>query len=155
MRRSSRALMGAVALGLTACATGQGSGPDLSEYSGEGTTVRQARADLNADGRDEVIVHVEGRDVCGSGGCLTLIFTPDDAGYRQIMRATVSRTPIGIAATRTGGWSDVVVGVGGGGLVDGRVVMSWDGAGYPSNPTVEPARPAPAGLAETIVIPAE
>lgn len=155
MRLSSRALMGAVALGLTACATGPGAGPDLTAYSGEGTTFRQARADLNADGRDEVIVHVEGRDVCGSGGCLTLIFTPEGADYRQIMRATVSRAPIGIAATRTGGWSDVVVGVGGGGLADGRAVLSWDGAGYPSNPTVAPARPAPAGLTETIVIVAE
>lgn len=143
------------ALGLSACAAGQAAGPDLGEYTGAGMAVQQARVDLNGDGLDEVIVHVTGRDVCGSGGCLTLAFTPDGSGYRQILRATVSRTPVGLAGTRTGGWSDIVVGIGGGGLPDGRAILAWDGTAYPSNPTVPPARPAAPGAVETILIPAE
>ncbi len=148
-------MISAGVVSLSACATAQESGPDLTEYSSAGMDIQQARIDLNADGRDEVIVHVAGRDVCGSGGCLTLVFTPDGDAYRQIMRTTVSRTPIGIAETRTGGWADIVVGVGGGGLADGRAILSWDGAAYPSNPTVPPAKQAMPGMSETVVIAAE
>ena len=148
-------LLVSAALGLTACAAGQATGPDLSEYTGAGMAVQQARVDLNADGRDEVIAHVTGRDVCGSGGCLTLVFTPEGEGYRQIMRATVSRMPIGVASTRSNGWSDLVVGIRGGGIGSDRAILSWDGTAYPSNPTVPPARPAAPGTVETIVIAAD
>ena len=148
-------LLVSAALGLTACAGGQGTGPDLAEYTSAGVAVQQARVDLNADGRDEVIVHVTGRDVCGSGGCLTLAFTPEGDGYRQIMRATVSRLPVGVAGSRSNGWSDLVVGVRGGGMDSGRAVLAFDGSAYPSNPTVPPARPAPSGMAETILIAAD
>lgn len=155
MKGRAKFVLAIATLGLTACAAGQVAGPDLSEYTAAGMAVQQARVDLNADGRDEVIAHVTGRDVCGSGGCLTLVFTPEGEGYRQIMRATVSRMPIGVATTLSNGWSDLVVGIRGGGIGNDRSVMAFDGTAYPSNPTVPPARPAASGMTETIVIAAE
>ena len=41
----------------------------------EATTFSYAFVDLNADGKDEAIVHVTGRTWCGTGGCLTYVLS--------------------------------------------------------------------------------
>lgn len=43
-----------------------------------------ANYDLNGDGKAEVIVHVAGPEICGTGGCPTLVFTPQGSGYRLL-----------------------------------------------------------------------
>jgi hypothetical protein len=46
--------------------------------------------DLRDDGEEEVLVYVQGRDWCGSGGCVTLILAPKEVSYRVVMRATIT-----------------------------------------------------------------
>ncbi|RJY08053.1 hypothetical protein [Aurantiacibacter aquimixticola] len=95
--------------------------------------------DLDDDGRDEAIVHIRSNYYCGSGGCNALVLTPDFNGYRIVMDATVTRTPIAVLDSETRGWSDLVVAYGGGGRDYGRALMRFDGLSYPGNPTVAPA----------------
>ena len=117
--------------------------PGLAEaLSAEGVSgpYRQATVDLNSDGRDEVVVRLEGRDWCGSGGCTALVLTPDAAGWLTVMRATVTRLPFRKLETESQGWADVSVSIGGGGLAGGEALMAFDGEAYPSNPTTAPAR---------------
>jgi hypothetical protein len=102
---------------------------------------RVGRADLNGDGRDEAIVRLEDPGGCGSGGCTAFVLTPDGPGWRVVMRATVTRLPFRVLETRSRGWADLAVQVGGGGLSAHEVRLSFDGRRYPSNPTVPPAAP--------------
>ena len=98
--------------------------------------------DLNGDGRDEAIAYVYGPEVCGSGGCETLIFTPDNSGYKMISRIAISRPPIIVLAKDSNGWRDLAVFVAGGGIIPGYFAeLQFDGKNYPENPSVEPARP--------------
>lgn len=94
-----------------------------------------AQADLNGDGRPEVIAYVTGPEWCGSGGCRLMIATRTARGWRLVARTTVTRPPIRRLATRRRGWSDLAVGIGGGGLPARTVRLRFDGARYPSNPT--------------------
>lgn len=103
---------------------------------------RQAAVDLNGDGRDEVVLRFEGPDRCGSGGCNGLVLTPQGSGWRVVMRATVTRLPFRVLETRTHGWADLGVFVGGGGMASQEMLLAFDGASYPSNPTTPPARPS-------------
>ncbi len=95
--------------------------------------------DLDGDGRDEAIVHVISRDLCGSGGCTTLVLTRDGPSWRKVARVTVSRTPVAVLDTATNGWRDITVRIGGGGLAPGTAALRFNGEAYPSNPTVPPA----------------
>src|SRR5690349_10330039 len=49
---------------------------------------RTAQADLNGDGRNEVVVYVTTPEYCGSGGCPALVLERLDGGYRTLMSAT-------------------------------------------------------------------
>ncbi len=98
-----------------------------------------AEYDLDGDSRSEAIVHVVSRDLCGSGGCVTLVLTRDGPGWRKVARVTVSRTPVAVLHTATNGWHDISMRIGGGGLASGTAVLRFDGEAYPSNPTLPPA----------------
>lgn len=98
-----------------------------------------AEYDLDGDGRGEAIVHVVSRDLCGSGGCVTLVLTRKGPSWRKVARVTASRTPVTVLPTATKGWPDITVRIGGGGLASGTAVLRFDGEAYPSNPTVPPA----------------
>ncbi len=109
--------------------------------------------DLNDDGQDELIVHVAGPSVCGTGGCNTVILTPQGAAYRLVADISVTNPPIRVAASRTHGWRDLVVELGGGGGPSGPVLLRYDGAHYPEDPSDAPAErlsAVPAG-AEIVV----
>lgn len=99
-----------------------------------------AEYDLDGDGRDEAIVHLVSRNLCGSGGCNTLVLTRDGPGWRKVARITVSRTPVAVLDSETHGWRDLAVRIGGGGLNAGTAALRFDGEAYPSNPTVPPAQ---------------
>ena len=104
------------------------------------TRYLDGRTDLNGDGRPEIVVHVVGPMACGTGGCPTLVFTPEDAGYRLVTTISVSRPPIRVSPRTTSGWHALIVEVGGGGGESGHVQLDWNGESYPSNPTVAPAK---------------
>ncbi|MDT0632146.1 hypothetical protein RQM47_10335 [Rubrivirga sp. S365] len=106
--------------------------------------------DLDGDGQPEAVAHVVGPLVCGSGGCNTLVFTPGGGGLWRVAGVSVSRPPVIAAQTETNGWRDLAVG--GGGAEGGRALLPFDGASYPSNPTVEPAQPADGAVDGTVVI---
>ncbi len=112
-----------------------------------------AATDLNGDGRPEVVVYAYGPMLCGTGGCNTLVFTPDASGYRLVANVSVSRPPIQAASRTTNGWRDLLVHVSGGGIVEGYdAELKFDGTSYPDNPTVAPAEPAAdTGGAEVLI----
>src|SRR2546423_1792045 len=94
------------------------------------------RVDLNGDGRPEVIVHLVGSSICGTGGCNTLIFQPARKGYRLVADISLTRTPIIVSPRRTRGWNDLVMYVVGGGIIRGyHVALRFNGSTYPDNPT--------------------
>ncbi len=49
--------------------------------------------DLNFDGTPETIAHVTGTNVCGSGGCPTLVSAEDAGILRLIAKITITRLP--------------------------------------------------------------
>jgi hypothetical protein len=101
---------------------------------------RAAQADLNRDGINEIIVYVTSPDYCGSGGCTMLVLERAGRSFRTRMKATVTRRPIRLLETRSYGWRDIGVTVGGGGVsLSHLAVMRFDGRRYPSNPTLAPA----------------
>ena len=92
--------------------------------------------DLNADGKDEVIVHIVGGGACGTGGCPTLVFTPAGSGYRLVSTITVTNAPIRASSASSQGWRNLIVSVRGGGARSHDAELAFDGKSYPANPTV-------------------
>lgn len=111
------------------------SSPDLPP-----TRYLTGTSDLNGDGRPELLVHLVGPMACGTGGCPTLVFTPNETGYALVSTITVTRPPIRVSPRSTGGWRNLIVEVGGGGGRSGHAELAHTGKGYPENPTVPPAR---------------
>lgn len=110
-----------------------------------------AAADLNGDGRPELLVHAEDDGWCGSGGCTLAVLAPHGRGYRVVTRITVARRPVRVLATATLGWRDLGVRVAGGGLPRAHEArLRFDGRSYPRNPTVVPETRA--GAAGRVVL---
>jgi hypothetical protein len=111
--------------------------------------------DLNGDGKNEIVVHVAGPMVCGTGGCNTVVLTPDGDKYRIVADISVNSPPIRAAATSSHGWRDLIVEVGGGGGPSGPVLLRFDGNKYPDDPSDTPAERLPAAPpdAQTLVAP--
>jgi len=96
----------------------------------------EASADLNGDGKNELLVHVIGPAACGSGGCPTLVYTVLGSGHWRMATIGLTNLPIRASATRTRGWRNLIVNVRGGGAKAGDVELLFDGRGYPKNPTL-------------------
>jgi uncharacterized protein len=92
--------------------------------------------DLNADGKLEILVHIVGGAACGTGGCPTLVFTPDGSGYRLVSTISVTKPPIRVSTARAAGWRNLIVHVSGGGAKSSDVELTFNGESYPENPTV-------------------
>jgi putative lipoprotein len=101
-----------------------------------------ARADLNGDGREEALVLMRARSWCGTGGCTMLVLTPERSGWRTISRVSVTYAPVRLLPTRSRGWRDLSVRVGGGGIRAGEVTLRFNGRTYPSNPSTLAAQRA-------------
>ncbi|MGM0564562.1 MAG: copper resistance protein NlpE [Pseudomonadota bacterium] len=81
--------------------------------------VRYASAviDLNGDGGDEILVYPMGSAACGRGGCTLLVLTERDGRYVLFSRTSVVQTPVFAAESRSNGWRDLIVRMGGNGVV--------------------------------------
>lgn len=90
---------------------------------------------------DLTFVLFSGPEYCGSGGCTLLILSDGGAaGYAVLGKTTITRAPIRVLSTSTNGRPDIGVQVAGGGVEPHEALLAFDGAEYPSNPTVAPAR---------------
>jgi heat shock protein HslJ len=111
-------------------------------------------ADLDEDGDAEVLVHVVGPMLCGTGGCNTLVLTPGDSGYDVVTDISLTRPPIRVSSRSSRGWKNLLVAVSGGGILPGHdAELRFDGSSYPSNPTVPPAEPETDTTGALVVIP--
>ncbi|MFN3560016.1 MAG: hypothetical protein ACK4UQ_12110 [Brevundimonas sp.] len=131
----------------TATATAQEASPDAALTAFLQTRTRDAMPPLGyvaravGDGSDALtLVYLVGPEVCGSGGCNLMILRRSGDGYAVVGDTTVTRAPIRLLSTRTNGLPDIGVHVAGGGVTEGyEARLRFDGARYPSNPTVAPA----------------
>lgn len=114
--------------------------PDVRGDTGE-LLYSRAEADLDGDGKDEVLAYVGGPLMCGTGGCNLVVLKRDGEGFRQVGDLSVVQLPVGVLSTRTNGWRDLAVTVSGGGRPDGVMRVPFDGTSYASNPTISPAEP--------------
>lgn len=112
---------------------------------------RWGQADLDHDGRAEQFVLIEDSEFCGSGGCVLVVLRNRAGRYERVLRSTVTRAPISVLPTRSHGWRDIAVGVGGGGLEPGTAKLRFNGKRYPGNPTLAPRISAPHSV--VVVIP--
>ncbi|MCP9221497.1 hypothetical protein MKP08_01880 [Erythrobacter sp. LQ02-29] len=110
------------------------------------TRYRIAHADLNDDGSDETLIYAEdqGSDgdglFCGSGGCTLFVLAHDASNYRVVTKTTITWAPIRVLPETSNGWHDLGVHIAGGGILPGYDVrLRYDGASYPTNPSVPPA----------------
>ncbi|HKT86609.1 MAG TPA: hypothetical protein VJQ77_11065 [Novosphingobium sp.] len=114
--------------------------PDVRGDTGELLYAR-ADADLDGDGKNEVLAYVGGPLMCGTGGCNLVVLKRDGDGFRQVGDLSVVQLPVGVLPTKTNGWRDLAVTVSGGGKPGGLMRVPFDGTSYASNPTVSPAEP--------------
>jgi hypothetical protein len=100
-----------------------------------------AFADINDDGIAEAIVYLMGKEWCGSAGCNTLILSRNGNSWKLISKITITRPPIRVLHRKTNGWHDIGVWVQGGGVHSGyEADLSFNGEGYPQNPSIPPAK---------------
>lgn len=112
--------------------------------------------DLNGDGKREAIVALAGPNWCGSGGCNTLVLTPQGASWRIVTVTTLTRPPIRVLATVTHGWHALGVQVQGGGIQPGyEAELDYNGTSYPKNPTVLPAHRLKRPVGKVVIWPGE
>jgi hypothetical protein len=88
------------------------------------------RADLNGDGRAEVIVFVMGPDFCGATGCTLMLFSEQGGRYTLVKEFANSRPPLIASPLRTRGWSDLLRIESGAGAAPVYVSHAFDGKTY-------------------------
>ena len=89
-----------------------------------------ALVDLDGDGIQDAVVYLNA-DYCGSGGCAIRIMKGTKDGFAYVSGSTITRLPIYVLPSKTNGWRDIAVTIGGGGLKYGTVILKYDGRRYP------------------------
>lgn len=118
------------------------------------TTTRITAASVRNDDSktEEDIVYVSGPGWCGSGGCTMLILETSGSSFKVLGNVTVVQLPIRLLHSMSHGHPDIGVLVQGGGILSGyEAVLSFDGKGYPSNPSMPPARQVAAARGKVII----
>lgn len=105
--------------------------------SDETVSYLAAMVDLDGDGADEIVAHLEAPSMCGSGGCQTIVLTPDDDEWRVVSWIGLTKAPIFAAEASTNGWRDLLI-YASGGIEAGVRRLSFDGTSYPDAPSGDP-----------------
>ena len=94
-----------------------------------------ARADLDADGKEDILALMNGKSsYCGSGGCTLFILKGTTKGLISLGSVKVVNAPIYLGKNATNGYRDLIVTVRGGGATPGLATLSFDGKNYPAAP---------------------
>jgi polar amino acid transport system substrate-binding protein len=102
----------------------------MADFGSEARYVAES-VDLNGDGTDEVFVYLLGPYFCGSGGCTMMLFARTGRGYGLVDTFPITRKPVIVLESTTGGWADIVRAESGGGAAGSLVTHRFDGQGYP------------------------
>ncbi len=106
---------------------------------GTSTKYVVAFRDLDGNGSVDAIVYLVGPNVCGSGGCNTIVLSYNN-GWSKVSTIRLTRPPIMILNKKYHGWHSISVNVSGGGILHSySAELNFDGKSYPSNPTMPPA----------------
>jgi hypothetical protein len=91
-----------------------------------------ARADLDADGKEDVLALMNGKSsYCGSGGCTLFILKGTGKGFTSLSSVKVVNAPIYLRKSTAHGFRDLLVTVRGGGATPGLASLTFDGKAYP------------------------
>jgi hypothetical protein len=91
-----------------------------------------ARADLDADGKEDVLALMNGKSsYCGSGGCTLFILKGTGKGFTSLSSVKVVNAPIYLRKSTAHGFRDLLVTVCGGGATPGLASLTFDGKAYP------------------------
>ena len=101
-------------------------------------TFDYALVDLNDDGVLDAIVLLTEPRYCGSGGCSMVVLRGTGDGFRVLSSSSITRAPVVVLPEKRHGWRTFTVSVAGGGVKAGPVLMRFNGARYPNNPTMAP-----------------
>lgn len=104
---------------------------DIAFLKNEQRSYQLDAYDLNNDGKLEYFIGFTNDYFCGSGGCT--YYLVDHEG-QVISLFSVSRAPFYVLSTQTNGWNDLVINSN-----SGMRKLSFDGASYPTNPSILPA----------------
>jgi hypothetical protein len=131
---------------LMAYVTSGGTTPSETRYA-------DAFIDLNGDGVQEVVVYLDGRNWCGSGGCVTLVLTRVGNSYRSVCRVLATRPPIRALSRNNHGWRTLTAWVSGGGILNGyEAALPFDGRRYPISAAPPYAHPLMKNAAGVVII---
>ena len=105
------------------------------DYTKDSSTYEVAYDDLNGDGQADALVLLNGLDWCGSGGCTMLIFKGKPSQeFEFLSKTTLVDSPVYSTAYVNNGWKQLLVYS----RKHGQVMLKFDGAGYPLNPSLLP-----------------
>jgi hypothetical protein len=91
--------------------------------------------DLNGDSKLETLTYLVNPRVCGTGGCLLLVFTKPNGKYKLVSEIVPVRPPIIVSEYKTNGWKNLYGFVAGGGITKGYFSqLLFDGKSYPESP---------------------
>lgn len=94
-----------------------------------------ARADLNADGKEDVLALMNGKSgYRGSGGATMFVLKGTADGFESLGSIKVVNEPIYARKSVHHGFRDLLVGVRGGGAKPGLSALMFSGTEYPASP---------------------
>jgi hypothetical protein len=99
---------------------------------------KYALVDLNDDGIADAVVLITAQEYYGSGGCSLVIFRGVAGSFKLVSSGTITREPILLLIEKRYGWHTLSVWIEGGGVEPGQVIMRFNGAKYPYNPSMQP-----------------
>ena len=119
------------------------------EYTPKDTSAQYIAA--NVPNSNMIIAYLDGRYLCGTSGCSTLILQPHGNSYGILGTISIHWPPIRLLSTKHHGMPDFSVWVQGGGVQPGyQAAVRFDGKDY-SNPTTPPSRRISAVLGRTLI----
>lgn len=94
-----------------------------------------ARTDLNADGKEDVLVLMNGRSAYrGSGGATMFVLKGTADGFESLGKIMVVNEPIYVRKSAHHGFRDLLVTASGGGAEPGLSALEFNGKKYPASP---------------------